>query len=267
MPVRCFLSCWGNQLSLPEAIEKVRPWGYDGVEGPPSKDAKQNADSAAMLKSMQMPFIAEIATGGDYVPLPHQSADAHLDDFRVQLERVSVFAPVLVNVLGGSDRWSMAECVSFYVRAIGHAKRMGLKLVWETHRSRPTATPWRTEQLLKEIPEMQLNCDFSHWCVVCERLILNEEPSLLRLCASRADHVHLRVGHAQGPQISDPRLPEHREAVDAHFHWWQQLNVATATPEFGPDGYGSRESNLVAINQWMASAARERLASGTETAA
>ena len=264
--MRCFLSCWGNQLSLPEAIEKARPWDYDGVEGAPSRDTEVNADCAAMLKSMQMPYIAEVVTGGGYVPLPHRSVDDHLDDLKEQLHRLEVFAPVLVNVLGGSDRWSLAECVSFYVRAIGHAKRLGLRLVWETHRSRPTATPWQTRQLLDEIPEMRLNCDFSHWCVVCERLIMDEEPELLRLCVSRADHVHLRVGDAQQPQVADPRLGDHAEAVAAHFNWWQQLNVSTATPEFGPDGYGPPGSDLAGINRWMASRVRECLGSGTESA-
>ena len=103
---------------------------------------------------------------------------------------------------------------------------------------------------------MRLNCDFSHWCVVCERLVLNEEPDLLALCAERCLHAHLRIGYDQGPQHSDP---EGSEALEAHLTWWRALNLITATPEFGPDGYGQAGTDLPAINRWMAQTVRDRL--------
>jgi hypothetical protein len=88
---------------------------------------------------------------------------------------------------------------------------------------------------------------------------MNEEPDLLNLCAERAQHVHLRVGYDQGPQVDDPRAPEHSQALQAHLSWWRTLTVSTATPEFGPDGYGSEEGQLPEINRWMGRMAREYL--------
>ncbi|MFT4639260.1 MAG: hypothetical protein ACI8T1_002585 [Verrucomicrobiales bacterium] len=96
---------------------------------------------------------------------------------------------------------------------------------------------------------MRLNCDFSHWCVVCERLVLNEEPELLQLCAERCGHVHLRVGCDQGPQMPNP---EGSEALESHLAWWRALNVTTVTPEFEPDGYDAPGTDLRGINRWMA---------------
>ncbi len=254
--MKLFLSCWGNELSLAAAVGHARDWNYDGVEGPPSCDAKENSDSAAALKEQGLPYIAEIATGGGYVPKPHLSVQCHLDDLEKKLDLVAAFDPLFINVLGGSDRWPMPECTSFYVRAMGLAKRYGQQIIWETHRNRPTATPWQTWALLRELPDMRLNCDFSHWCVVCERLVMNEEPELLALCAERARHMHLRVGYDQGPQISDPK---DSEALESHLSWWRKLPVATATPEFGPDGYGMPGQDVRAINRWMAQLAREHL--------
>ncbi|MEN9019917.1 MAG: sugar phosphate isomerase/epimerase [Verrucomicrobiales bacterium] len=249
--MKLFLSCWANELSLADAIDLAPEWGYDGVEGP--------ADPAVAerLKESGLPYIAEIATGGGYVPKPHLSVQDHLDDLEKKLEQLTTFDPLFVNVLGGSDRWTMPECTSFYIRAQGMAMRCGQELVWETHRSRPTATPWQTWALLKELPDMQLNCDFSHWCVVCERFIMNEEPELLSLCIERARHVHLRVGYDQGPQIADPK---ESKALEAHLSWWRKLRVTTATPEFGPDGYAPPGQDLRAINRWMAHTFRQQFA-------
>lgn len=250
--MQLFLSCWANELDLPEAIERAPEWGYDGVEGP--------ADPAVAerLRESGLPYIAEIATGGDYVPSPCLGVQAHLDDLERNLnERVSAFAPVRVNVLGGSDAWSFGECVSFYESAITMGKSYAHDLIWETHRSRPTFSPWQTRDLLNEIPEMRLNCDFSHWCVVCERLVLNDEPELLALCAERCAHAHLRIGYDQGPQLFEP---VGSEALEAHLVWWRELKLTTATPEFGPDGYGRPGVDLPEINRWMAGVARERLA-------
>ena len=121
----------------------------------------------------------------------------------------------------------------------------GCEICWETHRSRPTFNPWATRDLLLEIPGLRLNCDFSHWCVVCERLVMDEEPEILGLCAERCRHLHARVGYPQGPQVPEPRDRLYRSDLEAHLRWWQVLVEAaegrgaaefSVTAEFGPDG-------------------------------
>jgi hypothetical protein len=61
----------------------------------------------------------------------------------------------------------------------------------------------------------------------------------------RVDHVHARIGHAEGPQVSDPRAPEWDQAVKAHLAWWDKIveikkqkgEVLTILTEFGPPDY------------------------------
>jgi hypothetical protein len=124
------------------------------------------------------------------------------------------------------------------------------------------------------VPDLKLTCDFSHFVVVAERLVLDEEPDILALCCEHAFHLQTRVGYAQGPQVPDPRGPEHALDLAAHESWWDEIwkspsargiDVATLTPEFGPDGYlhcepytGKPVANLWEINRWIALRQRER---------
>jgi hypothetical protein len=151
----------------------------------------------------------------------------------------------------------------------------GVVVSFETHRSRSFLNPWTTRDILRQLPALKLTCDFSHWCVVCERLV-DTEPDVIALCAERAHHVHARVGYDQGAQVPHPAAPEYREALEAHERWWTQIwrsqaqrgtSVSTMTPEFGPDGYlhclpftGAPVADLGQINTWMAERQRRRFA-------
>ena len=176
--------------------------------------------------------------------------------------------PSKVNIMGGSDAWTFGEVLAFYEGGLALGESHGLKLVWETHRSRPTFSPWQTRAILTELPALRLTGDFSHWCVVCERLILDELPEFLDLLAMRCDHLHLRLGYAQGPQLPDPAEAS-GEILEAHLRWWHHIvrggEVQTLTPEFGPDGYlqsGSVEKDLSVLNRWMVDCVRRQLSGG-----
>jgi hypothetical protein len=62
---------------------------------------------------------------------------------------------------------------------------------------------------------------------------------------SRTDHIHARIGHPEGPQVSDPRAPEWADAVKHHFDWWDKVvetkkkegKRITFLTEFGPPDY------------------------------
>ena len=259
MTLQLFVSCWGNEADVVTALRLARDWPADGIEGPsPNTQADQEA-----LASRSISWIAEVVTGGGYVPAPRLSPAQHLDDLQRLMEASLPFSPVMFNVLAGGDAWSFADKVAFIASAIEMGRAHGVPLSFETHRSRPTFHPWATRDLLLELPEMRVTCDFSHWCAVCERLVMDEEPDLLDLLAERVLHVHARVGYDQGPQVPDPRAPEYHTALEAHLRWWRRLaegkGMFTMTPEFGPDGYLQQEpfsrkpvADLREVNRWMA---------------
>lgn len=281
-PLLLFRSLWTNGFSLEDALEDVAEGTFDGIEGPVPDQPLIRRVFTSRLRGAAVPFIAEIVTGGDYVPR-HRSLGSHRTDLRHGLDAACAAEARFATILAGCDHWPLAQAVEFLGDAIEAAHDRKLTVSFETHRSRPTFNPWATAELLRQLPALRLTCDFSHWCCVCERLVLDEEPALLQMFAERAQHIHARVGYAQGPQVPHPAAPEHRKALEAHERWWSHLIAArtaaggdavTMTPEFGPDGYlqarpftGAPIANLDEINRWMAQRLRERFGRATRSAA
>ncbi len=275
MKLRLHRSLWTNGFDLDAAIEDCRSGAFDGIEGPVPEASKTRVPFVQKLRGSGLPFIAEVVTGTGYVP-SHRDVERHLEDFQRQLDAAAMTSPQFVTALVGCDAWSIFAAIDFLGHAIDAARERLLRVSFETHRSRATFTPWTTAELVRQLPELELTCDFSHWCCVCERLVLNEEPELLKLFASRARHVHARVGYDQGPQVPHPAAPAYRAALEAHEQWWTEIwraqersgfLVTTMTPEFGPDGYlqvtpftDAPVASLDEINHWMATRQRERFA-------
>ncbi|HTB79253.1 MAG TPA: hypothetical protein VK717_00040 [Opitutaceae bacterium] len=275
MQLQLFRSLWTNGFDLEAALADCRSGMFDGVEGPVPSEKNARSEFSAKLRDAGVPFIAEVTTGGGYVP-SIALAERHLDDFRRKTEAALACSPLFLTVLAGCDSWSLAQSVDFFGRVLELTGELGVTASFETHRSRTTFNPWTTRKLLIQLPTLRLTCDFSHWCCVAERLVLDGEAGILALCAERAHHVHARVGYEQGPQVPHPAAPEYRAALEAHERWWDALwsaqvlagrTITTMTPEFGPDGYlqarpfsAEPAANLDEINRWMAARQRDHFA-------
>jgi len=271
MPLLLFRSLWTNGFDLDAALADVSSGLFDGIEGPVPDNSPERVSFIERIASEGIPYIAEVTTGGGYVPFD-RSAAAQLEDLRRKLDIAAPTNPQFVTCLAGCDAWSPTTSIDFLGQALEIARQRGLTVAFETHRSRSTFNPWVTATILRQVPALRLTCDFSHWCCVCERLVLNEEPGLVALFARHALHVHARVGYAQGPQVPDPAAPEYATELQSHERWWEILASArpanapfTMTPEFGPDGYlqtapytKAPAANLDDVNRWMARRLRER---------
>jgi hypothetical protein len=280
MRLLIFRSLWTNGFNLDAALADCRGGLFDGVEGPAPDALGARGEFLQKLQGSGVPFIAEIMTGGGYVPEPAYASPAdQLGELCRKFDAAADCAPLFTTVLAGCDFWSVAQSVEFFGTAIEAAAERDLVASFETHRSRPTYNPWVTGELLRQLPQLLLTCDFSHWCCVCERLVLDFEPELLALCATRAHHIHARIGHAQGPQVPHPGAPEFRLELKAHERWWQAIramhsaqgrSATTMTPEFGPDGYlacapftRTPVADLDEINHWMAARLRKQIATAS----
>lgn len=267
MQLQLFKTLWGFTGSLRQAVEQARDVNMRGIEGPAPENPQDRDMLARFLGQHQRAYIAEITTAGSYVPDRHATLQQHLDSLQHKLEISAELNPLFVTCLGGCDAWPEPQSVEFFQRAMELAQACQLDISFETHRGRSLFNPWVTQRIAEQLPDMQLTVDFSHWCVVCERL-MDTELEVIHAIAPRVKHVHARVGYDQGPQVPDPRAPEYEYALQAHQSWWEIVWRAqqqrgfvcsTMTPEFGPDGYlhehpYSRQpvADLWELNCWMA---------------
>jgi sugar phosphate isomerase/epimerase len=275
-------SVWSGSSDLDRLIQQTITDGFDGIEGPIPRDSHQRGKLRQLLAEHQLVYIAEATTGinaeaiGDWwIPHRDRTIQDHLDDLRWTVEQAAEMGALFVSTMCGYDAWSWQQNVDFFGQAIMLEQEAGIAIGFETHRSRSLFNPWITRDLLLEFPTMKLTCDFSHWCVVCERLI-NTEWEILELCAQRALHIQCRVGYAQHAQVPDPRAPEYQLALEAHERWWDLIwqsqqargfTHVTMMPEFLHDGYMQTlpytqmpVADLWDITCWIADRQRQRFA-------
>lgn len=275
-------SVWSGPENLEDLITQTVAAGFDGLEGPIPQEPDRQKELHQQLQRHGLVFIAEVATGTNpnskndwWIPQSDRSLDDHLNDLKWTLDRAEDMGALFVSTMSGYDAWSWQQNLDFFGQALELEHRSGIPLSFETHRSRSLFNPWITRDLLRQFPAMKLTCDFSHWCVVCERLI-DSEWEILEQCARRAMHIHCRVGYAQHAQVADPRAPEYSSALAAHERWWdliwqaqvqRQLPQVTMNPEFLWDGYMQTlpfsqmpVADLWEITCWMAERQRQRFA-------
>lgn len=273
--LRCFRSLWGSPSALQLATANsssgsyasqlfahIKRQGFDGIEASLGDlEALGGADAVLpMLEENELELIVGVYSGWvDYEPQNlHQQFEGvenHVTRFREQLETVASFSrrPVRINAHSGSDHWRPSEQREFLRRAHDIERQIGCDdiLAHETHRGRMLYSPWPTLALLDEFPSLKLTLDFSHWCVVTERLLDAPEDNewLLKKVAPRVRHVHGRVGTEQAAQLPNPHDDElSRHQVERFQRLWNAIwaqqkaegESSTFTPEYGPIPYAPR---------------------------
>lgn len=271
-----FKTLWGHSGPLANAVSSAVGYGFHGIEGQSPVTPHERRELKKLMDDSGLTYIAEIVTTGNYVPDRQASPEVHLASFVRQAETAMELNPLFFTTIAGCDAWSLTASVDLLGSITDEALKLGMVASIETHRSRSLFNPWITREVLWQLPYLKLTCDFSHWCVVAERLVMDTEPDVLALCAKHAHHIHGRVGYDQGPQVPHPAAPEYRLALEAHERWWSaiwheqtlnELAFSTMTPEFGPDGYlhtlpytNAPVADLDTINLWMAHREREQFA-------
>lgn len=267
MQLKLFKTLWGFDGSFAQAVDQAVAAGMAGIEGPAPAQPEQRQALRSLLHDAGCDYIAEITTAGSYVPERQATLAQHLDSFRSKLADSAELEPLFITCLGGCDAWPESQSQEFFARAMEIAEGFELIVSFETHRGRSLFNPWVTQRIVAALPAIRLTCDFSHWCVVCERFI-DTEQDIIEMLAPHAHHIHARVGYDQGPQVPHPAAPEYDPALRAHQHWWEIIwhaqqqrgySVTTMTPEFGPDGYlhtapftQTPVADLWELNTWMA---------------
>ena len=240
MNIQYLCTRWGSDgLPPTEFIGRVRDAGYDGVEiglgdDDPAADEVLRLAAAEGMTIVTMHCVTQ-----------HADTAVHCREFAVRLRRAASFRPAFINSHTGRDFFNLPQNLEVFAVASQVEEETGVAIYHETHRGRCLHAPWRAAEVLAERPDTKLVLDASHWCTVSESLLEDQEDALASLFPA-VRHIHARVGHAQAPQVSDPRAPEWEPALQAHLRWWDLVVSArraagaktlTITPEFGPPPY------------------------------
>jgi sugar phosphate isomerase/epimerase len=260
MKLKVYRNLWGYSVPSDAAVATILEAGYDGIEAILATPG-EHAEMKRIRRKRRFPFKGTVWTRN-----AGPSAADHLRSFKRQLTALVRTGADSINVMGGYDCWSAEEAARYFEGALKSGAEMGVPISHEVHRNTALFHPTAARRILKLFPELRLTCDFSHWVVACERLI-DDQIELVRLCGARADHIHVRVGAEETPQVPDIRTPEALPYLKAFERWWdivweEQLAsgaaVSTITPEFGPPPYqatlpysGEPVANLAELCDWQ----------------
>ncbi|GAC1420457.1 MAG: hypothetical protein NVS9B7_29070 [Flavisolibacter sp.] len=259
---------WGFGGTLDDFCAKVKKEGYDGIEiwWPMEQEAKEALFQTLKKYSLEVGFLCGAQQG---------AYSEHLENFKKMVDaaaHTTLQKPLYINCHSGRDFFSYDQNQSFIDHTTQLSKKTGVLICHETHRSRLLFAAPMARTYIEKNPELQITLDISHWCTVSESL-LSDQQNNVHLALERVGHIHARVGHPEGPQVNDPRAPEWKQAVEAHFSWWDQVverkkrngERLTILTEFGPPDYMptmpySRKplSDQWAINVYMMETLRKR---------
>jgi sugar phosphate isomerase/epimerase len=231
---------WGFNGSIDDFCAAAKKEGYDGVEvwWPQDAVAQKKLFDALDKHQLKVGFLC-----GGWQADPKE----HLQTFRnsiIAASSNSRMKPLYINCHSGRDYFSFAENLSFIRFTTETTQKTGIQVYHETHRGRMCYSAPVTRKFLEAVPEMRLTLDISHWCTVHESL-LADQAATVNLALERAEHIHSRIGHPEGPQVNDPRAPEWENTVKQHLIWWdtiinrkkQKGEPMTILTEFGPADY------------------------------
>lgn len=240
MKLLFFCSIWGMaDLPLRDALLKIKSAGYDGVEYGCELNAVQKGLVQELCNETGLLLIMQqyAATGSNF--------NEYAKDYRAHLEYIAEFSPLFINSHTGKDYFTTEQNIQLMKTAQEIQDDRGVKIVHETHRGKSIYSAARTLDFIRQCPSIRLAGDFSHFCAVSESLLEDQEDTLKQIIP-HVDHIHARVGHSQGAQVTDPRLPEWQTALQRHLGWWDAIidhhrrsgtAQLTITPEFGPAPY------------------------------
>jgi Xylose isomerase-like TIM barrel len=228
---------WGFEGTWDQFCEKAKKAGYDGFEAWAPGDEKGRNEMQAAAAKYGLSY-GLLVGAGDSDPTKNKTA------LEAQMKFALPMKPLFFNCHSGKDYFSQEQAIGILDMANKIGKAAGIPVYHETHRGRICYAAPVTKALMEKLPDLRLTLDISHWCCVHESL-LEEQTETVAMALSRTDHIHSRVGHQEGPQVTDPRAPEWASALKAHLAWWDKVvemkvkagQGLTVLTEFGPPNY------------------------------
>ncbi|PIA78584.1 xylose isomerase [Gaetbulibacter sp. 4G1] len=235
--LKIYATRWGFKGTMDAFCKQVKAEGYDGIE-----DWFPNniADEEILYEALDKYNLSYGALAGS----SGKNFAEHKKSYGENLFRALSRKPDFINCHAGKDFFSFEENKLLIDFAIQQSKTSGIPIYQETHRGRMLFAPHVCSRFIDAFSELKLTLDISHWCAVAESLLDDQKETVVK-ALERTSHIHSRIGHEEGAQVSEPRAPEWKNAVEAHYTWWDAVvnqkkengEVLTMTTEFGPANY------------------------------
>lgn len=247
MKISYLCTYWGCEaLSAQAFLQKALHDGYDGVEINFPDDQQFVDEFIAELEHIRHTshpdfiFIAQQVLSNE-----KETVAAYTERLTQRLNFLVGLNPNAINSHTGKDFFEFEEnCIIIEkVEEVGRAA--GIPIWHEIHRGRFSFHLKTLLTYLKAFPKLNLVADLSHFCVVSES-DLSDQQELLTQIYPNIQHIHARVGFEQSPQVNHPFAPEWKKHLDCYTTWWNEIiqlqmqNGAaqlTITSEFGPFPY------------------------------
>lgn len=240
MEIQFFCPLWGsNHLPFDTFCSRVKAAKFDGVEMGLPSDKTKKQEIISTLESHKLKLI------GQHYETLEPDFERHKKIFVHHLENLADSPALFINTQTGKDYYTFDQNKALIDIAEQVAGNTRKKILHETHRGKFSFAAHIMQQYLEELPQLRITLDISHWCNVAESF-LQDQQKAVDLAIKHTDHIHSRVGFQEGPQITDPRAPEWKEAIEIHAKWWDKVidlkkkakqKEFTITTEFGAPPY------------------------------
>ncbi len=260
--IKYICTFWGcEHQSATEFLNHVVANGYDGIEINFPDDQHFIEDFISELNHIRNTVDKDfIFIAQQVLPNKKETVNQYIESFTQRLEFLAALKPHFINSHTGKDYYDFKDNCNIINLSHQISKETKIPIYHEIHRGRFSFHLKTLLQYIETFPELLLTADFSHFCVVSESN-LSDQQDLLEKIYPHIQHIHARIGFEEGPQVNNPFAPEWKLYLENYTKWWQAIikvhqtrpkNLITITPEFGPFPYMPQEpfSLKPLSNQW-----------------
>ena len=245
MEIKYLCTYWGSEdLSAKAFLNKVLSQGFDGVEINLPDNQQFVAEFMSELERIRQTshpdfvFIAQQVLSNE-----NETVAAYSERLTKRLNFLVGLNPNAINSHTGKDFFEFEENCTIIEKVEEVGRSAGIPIWHEIHRGRFSFHLRTLLDYLNIFPNLKLIADLSHFCVVSESNLSDQQELLTRIYPN-IQHIHARVGFEQSPQVNHPFAPEWQTYLAQYLSWWRailtlhaQNTSFTITPEFGPFPY------------------------------
>ena len=245
--IQFFYPRWGAEhVAWTDFLDRVQSDGYIGVEWYPFGEKNRNYEEMLQgLIDRSMVYCIVFAVWGKINDFSH-----YLILLEEQLRELASLgkcnlAPKFISAQIGREYYTQEQILACLNICKKVENQTGIPIFQETHRNKWTYGIHRIPTILSHFPSLKFTLDISHWYCVSESY-LEDQQNLLISLLDNVEHIHARIGHTQGSQISDVSNAMYDDILKIHLGVWQKYlsnkihsgkKRISITTEFGPPPY------------------------------